>query len=307
MKRLRNNNILCTNCSRKGHDYKNCDEPITSLGIILLKFDGDLCNFNLNISNKTNIYMSGIRANDYKDIELFSKINCNVKFLMIRRKHTLGYIEFIRGRYKPDNVDGIIFLFQQMTKNEIDKIGKLTFDELWDDFWGNSNKKITLEQEFIKSKAQFNMLKNKETELDLLFYVYCVKPSWNEAEWGFPKGRRNKNESDLECAKREFEEETGFKSNDYEVVNNIEPLVEEFIGTNGINYRHIYYIAIAKTDKIPRIDENNMTQNIEIGGIDYFTYYDGVKLIRTHHIARKNLLTKLYNFILNHIIICINN
>lgn len=300
-------NIYCTNCGKKGHDYKNCSDPTTSLGIILLKFDGDLNKFNFEVNDKVSIHMNGIRANDHKDIELFSKINYNIKFLMIRRKHTLGYIEFIRGRYKPENLDGIIFLFQQMTKNEIDKIGRLQFDELWDDFWGNSNKKEVLEQEFIKSKEKFNSLKKNETELGLLFYVENVKPSWNEAEWGFPKGRRNKNESDLDCAQREFEEETGLKSEDYRVIENIEPLVEEFIGTNGIKYKHIYYVATAETQKVPRIDEDNITQSIEIGGIDYFTYYDGIKLIRPHHIARKNLLTKLYNYILNYVIVSINN
>ena len=32
---------------------------------------------------------------------------------------------------------------------------------------------------------------------------------WSETEWGFPKGRRNFQEKDLDCALREFEEETG--------------------------------------------------------------------------------------------------
>lgn len=302
------NNINCTNCGKKGHEYKNCTDPITSLGIILLKFDGELNSSTLKISDneKTIVYMSGIRANDNKDIELFSKINYNVKFLMIRRKHTLGYIEFIRGRYKPDNLDGIIFLFQQMTKGEIEKIGKLKFEELWDDFWGTSEKKNLLEQEFIKSKEKFYMLKNNQTELGLSFYVDNVKPSWNEAEWGFPKGRRNKNEINVDCAKREFEEESGFKCEDYKLIENIEPLTEDFIGTNGIKYRHIYYIAVSSTNKNPKIDNNNMSQNQEIGGIDYYTYYDGIKLIRAHHIARKNILTKLYNFILNNIIVNVN-
>ena len=34
--------------------------------------------------------------------------------------------------------------------------------------------------------------------------------NWTEPEWGFPKGRRNYQESDLHCALREFSEETGF-------------------------------------------------------------------------------------------------
>ena len=32
--------------------------------------------------------------------------------------------------------------------------------------------------------------------------------SWEETEWEFPKGRRDFEEKDLDCALREFEEET---------------------------------------------------------------------------------------------------
>jgi 8-oxo-dGTP pyrophosphatase MutT (NUDIX family) len=37
--------------------------------------------------------------------------------------------------------------------------------------------------------------------------------SWEEPEWGFPKGRRDTQESDWVCALREFKEETGQPSN----------------------------------------------------------------------------------------------
>ena len=40
-----------------------------------------------------------------------------------------------------------------------------------------------------------------------------VKMNYFEQEWSFPKGRRNFNEFDLDCAIREFEEETNLKEN----------------------------------------------------------------------------------------------
>ena len=43
----------------------------------------------------------------------------NFKFLMIRRKKTLGYIEFIRGRYDTENVESYTTLFEQMVISEI--------------------------------------------------------------------------------------------------------------------------------------------------------------------------------------------
>ena len=38
-KYIKNRNMICTNCRKKGHEYKDCIEPTTSLGIILLKLD----------------------------------------------------------------------------------------------------------------------------------------------------------------------------------------------------------------------------------------------------------------------------
>ena len=35
---------------------------------------------------------------------------------------------------------------------------------------------------------------------------------WTEPEWGFPKGRREYHETDVDCSKREFQEETGISS-----------------------------------------------------------------------------------------------
>lgn len=302
---MKNKNLYCTNCGKRNHIYKYCNESITSYGIILIDYDNDKSKLKLINNIKCKIPTEGIRANSQKDVELFSKINRNIKFLMIRRKHTLGYIEFIRGNYKIDNIDGIIFLFQQMTEEEINKIANSDFDELWNDFWGNCSRKDSLKYEYNKSKNKFDILKynkNNDTPLNLSFYTDNIKPSWNEPEWGFPKGRRNKNETDIECAIREFKEETGFIDDDYIVLDQIEPLVENLIGTNGKKYRHIYYIAISNSDKKPSIENNNL----EIGNICYANYYDGIELIRTYHIDRRYILMRLFNFVMNSIIYNIN-
>ena len=64
---------------------------------------------------------------------------------------------------------------------------------------------------------------------------------------GFQKGRRNLRESDYDCALREFQEETGFERNEYEILRNIRPVEEIFYGSNNIRYKHVYlYQLIVK-------------------------------------------------------------
>jgi 8-oxo-dGTP pyrophosphatase MutT (NUDIX family) len=67
--------------------------------------------------------------------------------------------------------------------------------------------------------------------------------TWEETEWEFPKGRRNFNEKDLECALREFEEETGILSSKINIIENVLPFEEIFIGTNHKSYKHKYFLA----------------------------------------------------------------
>jgi len=305
--RKHNNNFkskYCTNCGKNGHEYKQCRDPITSIGIILIKFDyleikkifNDLTT-NINI---TDIENNRIEFNDIDDIKLFSVLQNLIKFMIICRKHTLGYSEFIRGRYRPENVDGIVFLFQQMIKEEIQKIDENKNDlaSLWDDFWIDPNKKFLFDKDYQKSKTKFDMLKNpEETELTLDFYIKHVVPTWTQPEWGFPKGRRDKAESNLECAMREFEEETGLARSDYILLEGIKPLSEEFIGTNAVRYKHIYYVAYASNDKTPEIDKDNIHQISEIGDIGYYTYNEIMNMIRPYHIERKTLVTKLFMYV----------
>ncbi len=302
--------IFCNNCGKNNHEFKECRDPVTSYGIILVDLNKDLESFKeyfndlSNKSEKIELDEYGIKVNSVKDIENFSKYSNSIKFLMIQRKHTLGYIEFIRGRYKIDNIDGIIYLFQQMTSEEIERIAKNDFDTLWNEFWGEIQLQTpNTQNEYEKAKEKFMILKNEDDELSLSFYVNNVVPAWNQSEWGFPKGRRNKLEESIICAKREFNEESDYSDNDYIIMENINPVIEDFVGTNGVKYRHVYYIAINKkpSDEL-KLNTNNSHQKSEIGDIRFFNYDDALKIIRPYHTAKKKVLTTVYMFIIDCII-----
>lgn len=300
-------NIFCTNCGKSGHEYRHCNDPITSWGIILVDITNE-DNTHGNINHvETNLtdHNIGIKPKNLNELKLMSHHMNSIKFLLIRRKHSLGFVEFMRGRYKPDNVDGITYIFQQMTSEEIDEIGNSNFDKLWSYLWSDDNDKITLmKREYELSKAKFdNLLSGKgefNIELKLDYFIKNVKPTYKNREWGFPKGRRTRNESELECALREFSEETGIDSNDIKVIKEIKPIQEIMTGTDGVKYRHIYYVAETLKPLSNNIKEN-INELKEVSYVDFFNFYDAYTLIRDYHIEKKNILTCLFMYYIENI------
>ncbi len=311
-KRNTNTNVMsCNNCGSSSHIFKQCDSPICSYGIILLYLDIDdnpiknkiierLVDMDYDYNNEN----KGIVVNDLNDMELFSVMKNAIKILLIQRKHSVGFVEFVRGRYHINNVEGIIFLFKQMTQFEIDKIKEGNFDELWDYLWGYNKSKVSHFNDYTISKNKFEKLKQENTDfLNLKFYVNNITPDYKYAEWGFPKGRKNGiNEDTMKAAQREFTEETNYNVDDYILLNKMNPIEESLIGTNGINYKHVYYIAIANTNEQPKIDELNMNQINEIGDINFFIYDDIMRIVRPYHTDKKKIVTQLYTFIMNKVI-----
>ena len=316
--RAHSNVYYCRNCGKYGHIYKYCNEAPTSIGIILIDIkpsskDDKIVSSITNIFNRSksivpsqNIFNGPnciMYNNSKKILSLFGEYKNSIKFLMIRRKHSLGYIEFIRGRYKIIDFEGIVYLFAQMMKEEVDRIETWKFNDLWKEFWSTDNPPHN--NEYTKSKNKFNKLKaGIDTDIDLVYYIHNVRLEHTHTEWGFPKGRRSNKETDLECAIREFTEETGYKKDEYIICNDIVPIVENLIGTNGRNYKHIYYIAINKKYNPISLDLNNKDQVREIGDIGWFTYdkIQSCNFLRRYHKERKKIITRLYMYIINNII-----
>ena len=161
----------CNNCGNEGHYYRECRYPILSYCIIL-----------------------------YDDTE-----KDNIKIVMIERKNTLSYIEFLRGKYKLEDKDYINVLFNRMTNKEKRLLVDNEFDILWNNLWVNfDNINNRIKREYSQSKNNFDILK-KENLLN--HFLKHSDDIYQENEWEIPKGRRNNREKNKCCAVREFEEE----------------------------------------------------------------------------------------------------
>ena len=76
---------------------------------------------------------------------------------------------------------------------------------------------------------------------------------------------------------RELEEETNIKNTDYELIENISPIIETFLWENNIKYRNIYYIGICNNTENINIDSNNMDQINEIRDIKIVNKINGYR------------------------------
>ena len=271
--------IYCCNCGKLGHVLRNCLEPIISLGIVLY----------------------------YKDMS-------NIKFLMIRRKFTLGFMDFILGKYSINNLEYICRIFNEMTIQEKLNIMSEPFDKLWfsidyncfdfkntelpDDF----RKKI--ENDYLISKRKFLLIKNgyinkNNQYINLYQVIKNSRYNWIEQEWEFPKGKRKMNESNLDAAIREFTEETNFPEDNLDIILTDQPIIEKYCGSNNKKYKHIYFIGRANKYIDYNSREFTEDQNIEISSIRWMTYSEAMRAIRPYQIEKKMALTQVLKYIIN--------
>ena len=172
---------------------------------------------------------------------------------------------------------------------------------MWNTIDNNDNNST----EFLEAKEKFNLLKNgfyvKKNEINIFITLDKLMEtnvfSFNEPEWGFPKGRRNSKEKNIECAKREFEEETNLTDINYNILN-ITPLEESYMAINCVKYKHIYYIGQIKNiklmDNVLLLNNNNESQKIEIGDIKWFKFNEAFTIIRDYNINKKIILLNLF-------------
>jgi 8-oxo-dGTP pyrophosphatase MutT (NUDIX family) len=143
--------------------------------------------------------------------------------------------------------------------------------------------------EMIISNKKFNYLKSINF-FDNLFSEY------SSTEWEIPKGGKKYNETNINCAIREFEEETSLTKNNYKIINCVDPIHDIFIGTNNKEYRHIFYTALYNNNN--NSDEYNHSNN-EIDCVKWCSWNDINTIIRPYNCSKIKIITLLILFIIN--------
>ena len=219
------------------------------------------------------------------------------EYLMIRRKHTLGLIDFIRGKYSVYNQYYVSNMIYQMTNAEKEMLKTMDFEEIWLLVWGKEANFSHYKNEETISKEKFYQLRSGINGQYTLADLVDTSPTkWDEPEWGFPKGRRNYQEKDIDCALREFSEETGYNQSRLTIIQNIIPYEEIFMGSNMKTYKHKYYVAYMQcpNNKLPS-ESSPIFQKTEVSKMGWFTYDDCIGRMRPYNLEKINILRKLNN------------
>ena len=247
--------MFCNNCGKQGHLFHRCKKPISSIGIIAFR--------------KSKRY-------DKK-----------FEYLMICRKDSLGYVDFMRGKYPLHSEFYIQNIIDEMTSDEKQDLLKHDFKTLWNNLWGNFVGCQYRGEEKISSE-KFQKMKLGGSLLDL---IDNSKTNWETPEWGFPKGRRNYQENDLACALREFQEETGYIKDQLDIIHNLMPFEEIFTGSNMKSYKHKYFVAYMEPDK----KSINNFQLSEVSKIGWFTLEESLEMIRPYNLEKRQVIKKIDN------------
>lgn len=242
---------ICNNCGMGGHLFYNCKKPIMSFGIICYRIHKG-----------------------------------EIQYLMIRRKDSLGYVDFLRGKYSQYNDYHLKNIIMEMTVYEIQDILVYDYPHLWNKLWNKKNEKIDN-----RICEKYNYVKKNK-----LYLFEELHTEWNEPEWGFPKGRRNIRENDFDCSLREFEEETGYDRNKLIILKNMGYFEEVFTGSNLKSYKHKYYLCQMKYDDT--LDETKY-QKSEIGALKWMNIDDCIANIRSYNIEKIKMLSKINNILNN--------
>jgi len=351
----------CANCGSHNHSYSFCNQPLTSYGLICFRPRTNIVKPKLPSVEPTPTLPSVESTPTLPSMEPTPTLpsveststlpsveptptlpsvestptlpsqntKCDYEIVMVQRKYTIGYIEFLRGKYQTNNLKYLKKIISLMIHEERNRILTISdFDILRDELKMNQKNKL-YKYEYDESKKKFNYL-NKNGLLHSLFTNINL---WNEPEWGLPKGRRNNYELNLECAVREFTEETGILPNDLIIYKNVLPLEEVYTGINNMKYKHVYYLATIRDssfigntlntlptqlysrdvsyDELTRnttdlkyldnltVDESNYEQFSEINQIKWFNLQESYHNIREYYVAKLNIIRKGFQIINN--------
>ncbi len=238
--------------------------------------------------------------------------NAKYSILMLQRTHTNAYVDIVRGKYTSKYL--LPYLISELTCDEKKRLITVSFYKMWKDMYGhlsvpscsNTNTNVNTNFTFPSTETE-GLIQSEKEKLSCFDYwkglmkfethftqisqlVLASQTHHLFPECGFPKGRKDRQETGKQCALREFCEETGLKAQDVYLLNTKEPIIEEFIGSDNQFYRHIYYLAFVSADGVVGIDSSDAKQCCEVSNLGWYPYQTAHKTFRQYDRTKHQVL-----------------
>lgn len=216
------------------------------------------------------------------------------EILLVCKRYTYAYSDFVHGKYVTGNNKDLMKLFNMMTITEKHIILSLNFSHMWYYIWLNAK---TQSMHYLTAKQKFESVfggKDGLTKLQSLI----SKSTHTRLIWEIPKGHKlNKSETNINCAIREFQEETGINKTKYKIIPSA---IQQYSYINdGTLYNNIYYIAYSKHNIEPKIDFTLTKQVEEISDIRWMNIDDISKNLDTKKL--ENQIRPIFDYVKKYI------
>jgi 8-oxo-dGTP pyrophosphatase MutT (NUDIX family) len=217
-----------------------------------------------------------------------------IEFLLVQRRCTFFYTEFLfRNSYK-NNDNILMYLLNNMTHEEKMDILSMDFGQMWYRVWFINPESPYIPDNLKLPKDRYdkylicknNFYKNFMIDGGKKLKTMISKSQNAGSLWEIPKGRKcNPQEKELNCAIREFEEETNIRRDEYRILD--EDPITTIVTSMNVKYISEYYIALLlepydklnlQKFKYPKLDYDNHLQISEVADLVWMDI-DKIKVI----------------------------
>jgi ADP-ribose pyrophosphatase YjhB (NUDIX family) len=281
--------MICIRCGEEYHTCKNCTNAITSFGLVVFAKRKNLHQVGKLYESTDTYKCNNKKAHALTPTDskycIYNRFVQNLDdqdyyFLLVERKDTIAYISLVQG-IRNSNEKLIKDYISELTCYERYKLCNYTWEQLFETT--GSYKRNNQEE----SRQQFDSF-----DKSFLDDIYCKHST---ADYVIPKGKLKIKESTLECAIREFAEESGYSENDIIIRPDLGIWTEEFTANENL-YKNVYYVAELLSNATIKVPLNmNKEQCREVGNVGWFNIKEAVDIIRETHFQKKGILYSIWN------------
>lgn len=163
------------------------------------------------------------------------------EFLLIQKPYCYGFNQFVMGRYSKNDRKNIQQLIKDMSAEDRAVLSGLNFDMCYHRIYKRlPTPDSTRYRQYIETKTYFTreFTNDSTNTIRMLLSQAPACPT----QWSIPSGKKFHNEPDMNCAVREFTEETGIPCNGIQIMDT-QPKLYQYTNT-GVMYMIYCYLAL---------------------------------------------------------------